>query len=419
MPRRSKLFWERVASIPWLTAPWPVWRQVGTGFALIEPYLRQTGKVADHLYCERCGCSHRIVPGLRDGWVAVCNCGCEDLPVQETDRVLHELEVGRLLASVGEMFPLQVRPERLGGAWLVGRGSRSRDGQPLNLIICPSDRSSVITPSATAVLRAGLIPCLFASQSPRFSEIESLLPPGSRACLLAELITVSDGGFGPGLLAKQLLAGWTDDSSSSERCGGPQYALRKDGRIWTIVFQGKSASWKDEKGISYVAYLLKNPPSEPIHGAKLAARVSGYADISELSLGRDDSASRRAVEEEAKECAAVLQDDGASELEREEARGRLEELARIRNQVTKRPQTNAERTVRAVRKALQRLHEQLASQKGDDGTPHPVLVPFADHIERYLLNPSARYSGRRNSRVRAGVAGGFTYEPPDGVTWAD
>jgi len=201
--------------------------------------------------------------------------------------------------------------------------------------------------------------------------------------------------------------------------GGPRYRLQNGGGIWKIIFEGRAAEWKDEKGLHYVAYLLKNPPEEPIHGVKLAARVFGYADIPERSLGKEDASSQRAIEKEARELAALLTGGDASELVKEEARERLEELARIRQQAGKRPETSAEKTVRAVRKAIQRLHRDMAARKDEQGKPHPVFVPFAEHVRRHLLTPSARYSGPRGARVRAGVAGGFTYEPPEGVVWSE
>jgi hypothetical protein len=65
------------------------------------------------------------------------------------------------------------------------------------------------------------------------------------------------------------------------------------------------------------------------------------------------------------------------------------------------------------------LHDRLASSKDGDGRPHPVFRAFAEHLEKHLLIPSSRYSGRKGARTVAGVAGCFTYEPPDGVAWAD
>ena len=79
---------------------------------------------------------------------------------------------------------------------------------------------------------------------------------------------------------------------------------------------------------------------------------------------------------------------------------------------------HAENLVRAVRLAIGRFHKHLVAAMDGQGRTHPVLGPFADHLARHLIAPSARYTGRVGSRTRAGVAGRFTYEPPDGVKWA-
>ena len=198
---------------------------------------------------------------------------------------------------------------------------------------------------------------------------------------------------------------------------GPRYALRIEAGIWKIVFDGRSAEWKDEKGMQYAAYLMKSPPAEPIYGTKLAALVFGHADVPELSLGKDGPASQRAIETEARDLAAVMASGSATEMEKEEARQRLEELSRVRKEAGRRPESNAEKAVRAVRKSIQRLQKKLAARKDGQGKPHPVLAPFAEHLEKHLLRPSARFGLRKRGRVRAGVAGCFTYEPPEGVRW--
>jgi hypothetical protein len=46
-----------------------------------------------------------------------------------------------------------------------------------------------------------------------------------------------------------------------------------------------------------------------------------------------------------------------------------------------------------------------------------VLRAFGEHLERYLWAPSGRGRHGRKAAVRAGLAGRFTYEPPDGVKW--
>ena len=266
---------------------------MGTALDVIKPYLRRTGRTAEHLFCERCGCSHRIVPGVRDGWVAVCDCGCADLPVREIDRILHELDFGRLLARVGEMFPLQVRPERLGGsgAWLVGCGSRRSDRQPLNLVLCPSDRSSVIMPAATAVLRTTPTACLFASQSPRFADIESLLPPGSRACLLADVIELEHGFFQPGTLARRVFGDWPEDPPADARAGQPSGTLEIRGyrnsrvgarpyrlRLWRCWFEGRCFDLPEILGSELLVRVLEANGRE-IHADRLRYAVEGEPEI--------------------------------------------------------------------------------------------------------------------------------------------
>src|SRR6266851_1322948 len=53
----------------------------------------------------------------------------------------------------------------------------------------------------------------------------------------------------------------------------PHYALRKGFGFWELTFDGQSAVFKHEQGAFYVAYLLANPPPEPIHGLALALKI--------------------------------------------------------------------------------------------------------------------------------------------------
>lgn len=88
------------------------------------------------------------------------------------------------------------------------------------------------------------------------------------------------------------------------------------------------------------------------------------------------------------------------------------QLAEFQTRHARRSKSNAENLVRAVRRAITRLHAHLAGAKAKDGTPHPVLRAFAAHLAKYLLTPSARYSGKVAAKARSGLAGRFTYEPP-------
>src|SRR5712671_1537384 len=66
---------------------------------------------------------------------------------------------------------------------------------------------------------------------------------------------------------------------SSNRAKGqvrPAYSIRKHIAFWAITFNGHRACFDHEQGAYYVAYLLLNPPDEPIHGMALEVKSMAY-----------------------------------------------------------------------------------------------------------------------------------------------
>jgi hypothetical protein len=116
--------------------------------------------------------------------------------------------------------------------------------------------------------------------------------------------------------------------------------------------------------------------------------------------------------------AAVLEDEREIEPVKAEARREWEEIADFLRQNSWRSRDSAQKCVRAVSMAIQRLHTHLARARDAEGRPHPVLQAFARHLHEHLLFPSGR--GRRpgGMRVAGALAGCFTYEPPPGVVWS-
>jgi len=202
--------------------------------------------------------------------------------------------------------------------------------------------------------------------------------------------------------------------------------------VWALTFEGRTAEFKHEQGAFYVAWLLLHPPSQPVHGLDLAARIPaiyrrhlGLAEISapaagksapmesharlqERNLGLDDAQGLRAVLRREKELQAILDDSDASEPEKAEALRELEAICDFQKRHGR----------RAVRAAIARFHQHLRAATDARGNPHSVLVPFAAHIEKHIIIPSARYAVKGGPRGRTGVAGCFTYEPGEGVRWA-
>ena len=195
--------------------------------------------------------------------------------------------------------------------------------------------------------------------------------------------------------------------------GGPRYGLRKESRGWALVLDGRPAMLPGWKGLDYVAYLLVKAPGEAIHGIELGERVCGDAVIEgQRNLAADDEESFEGMRRAKRECQGLIDDADSSEAEREEARAemvRIEEWARKHMRGT---EGGEQKQVRAIRQAIRRVLESLEESKDE------VWRLFGEHLDRHLWKPSGRSRGGRSARVRAGLAGRFIYEPPDGVKWS-
>ncbi len=203
------------------------------------------------------------------------------------------------------------------------------------------------------------------------------------------------------------------------------YALRRGLDTWEVTFAGQRDSFSDEQGAAYVVWLLLHPQSEPIHPVALtleARHKPGHtpssADvIQERNLGLDDAEAVRNLRLQAREYAAVLEDESASKSAKAHARQQRDEIREFLRKTSWRTQTSAQKCARAVTKAIKRLHRRLAAAKDAEGRPHPVLQAFARHIEKHVLAPSGRSGGHGGARSRGSASGCFAYEPPPGVVW--
>jgi hypothetical protein len=206
---------------------------------------------------------------------------------------------------------------------------------------------------------------------------------------------------------------------------GRRYALRRGLGFWELTFEGRQAIFKHEQGALYVACLLLDPPSEPIHAVALAlkaremdSQAPGSVEVlQQRSLGLDDAEAVRALWRRQRELEAVLEDDRESEPVKAEALRELEEITEFLRKSPWRSRGGAERCVRAVTRAIKRLHARLARAVDAKGLPHPVLRGFAQHLHAHLLVPSGRGGGCARAQAGSGSAGCLTYEPPRGVIW--
>src|SRR5438105_9449815 len=97
----------------------------------------------------------------------------------------------------------------------------------------------------------------------------------------------------------------------------PRFALRKDLGFWQLTFKGRQAVFKHEQGAFYVAYLLLQPPQEPIHGLALAIKVRSIYDksfavpdiIQQRSLRLDEAEAVWNLRRKQHELEAILEDE--------------------------------------------------------------------------------------------------------------
>jgi len=222
----------------------------------------------------------------------------------------------------------------------------------------------------------------------------------------------------------------------------PRYALRKGAMgAWELIFEGQRATLKPELGIEYVAFLLANPPEEPLPGLVLAMRVdppsraepcateiedpvSGAmvvvgrdAIVQERSLALDDGEVLQGLWREQRKLEAILEDRGVSETIKAEVRQDLEAIHEFKEKNRWRSKDNTIKTANSVGRAVMRFYQQLANATDYSGAPCPVLRAFAAHLKNHLLIPSGRSGPRGGDRCTA-PAGCFTYLRPEGVVWA-
>jgi hypothetical protein len=214
--------------------------------------------------------------------------------------------------------------------------------------------------------------------------------------------------------------------------------LWKGHKVWTLVFQGKRESLLDERAVSLVEYLLKNPPDEPIHATELEARVDGVpvigrftgidraTGISDLAggvggviheaTGKKLTGGVGAIlKKKLADLSADMENPTLTASQREEAKGERDALLKANargGRVTGAASQSAER----VRKALNRFIAELKKAEGRKGKPNAVLRAFGEHLDRHLRLPSMGAKGRAGASGRPGC---FTYEPPTGAVWKD
>jgi len=234
-----------------------------------------------------------------------------------------------------------------------------------------------------------------------------------------------------------------------------RYMLHKEAAGWRLVYDGQVVTLKEERGLLYVAYILKHPDESTILAASLPNKIASIrakcarppeavqnnrlADIEDVgpednpilhsaplagaqTAGIDPADMLEFKKLQAKKLAyerTIAEKEPSSQACRE-AKVLLDKIETQMDHLTGLVSGKSGKIVRAVQRAVKRFIKNLEAAKDEAGQPDPVCQAFAKHLTEHLLIPSGRFAGpsRRHKAASQGTAGRYTYEPPSGVIWS-
>ena len=439
------------------------WRlQAGNDFAFVQHYLGATTRLAlDYPCVNDPGCRNRHkLSELDDGrWLACVPAGlgpCRAVPLTRDDLWIQELDAARFGGDAARALGFTPAPATKAvatapKAFRVGTSTETQS--PVFLLVCPSQGQLLanlqgvagscgepfIVLAPTAQVRSELAGSFLQRERCAFIALDSCLAPNGAGFQLTSPVRPILDRFAmqaaPASIAKA-----ESGKRKAETNASPRYSLRKGLGCWELVLDGRRATVDDVRGVHIVAYLLRNPPPERIHAvdleklvwaqgfvgetsSPLATESAAELDEQHLTVRSEPSGQTRSADDnellkrEVRELLDIIRDETLPAAEREDARDKLGEISRAMSG-SKGISRDAAQAVERVRKSILRLQEQLASTMDEHQQPHEVLRAFAEHIRKYVIVPSARFTKSKTSRNQAGVAGTFTYEPPPGVKWS-
>lgn len=182
---------------------------------------------------------------------------------------------------------------------------------------------------------------------------------------------------------------------------------------WALVLDGSLATLPLWRGLDYIAHLLLKAPGELIHGKDLGAWAGGHVEIDgQRNLAADDAESFEGKRKAKQACQRILNGPDSNAAERKEAQAEMADIEAWASKHMRGTEAGEQKQVRAIRQSIRRGLENLEQSKDE------AWRAFAQHLDKHLWKPSGRSRGGRNARVRAGLAGRFVYEPPEGVKWS-
>lgn len=199
-----------------------------------------------------------------------------------------------------------------------------------------------------------------------------------------------------------------------------QAALRRDGPVWTLSFESRTANLKDSKGLRHLAVLLASPGRE-VHALHLVrALEGGTAPARAIGPMTDDHIDRLVVESDPFGDAGVALDDRA----KAEYKARLDELRSDLDEAES--WGDPERATRA-RAEIDALTEQLSAAVGLGGRDRKVSSASERarwSVSRAIRSALARIREQHPSlgehlarTVHTGTFCSYTPDPRAPISW--
>jgi hypothetical protein len=192
-----------------------------------------------------------------------------------------------------------------------------------------------------------------------------------------------------------------------------RFSLRNDSGFWELTFAGYPAVLKQNPVLFYVAYLLSNPPNQPLSGPALASRVWAQfcnnrdfnRDLRWLTRHFAEAGAAKVLRKKQRQLEAIID----SPYETPEVKNEtLKELVLVYDLQATLALASPEPELTFLKNmgtGFRILIEDLATAVDFYGRPHEILQAFGRHLLLYLIIPSIR------------TGGSFIYERPAGVTW--
>jgi hypothetical protein len=186
------------------------------------------------------------------------------------------------------------------------------------------------------------------------------------------------------------------------------FSLRRCHEVWQVVCEGDQDFFGHTRGMNFINHHLKHP-GEAIHPVALLAQLQGQEPVQQRWVGLDDQDATDGYLRRMNDLRALIKAEQTSSGKRKVAEEELAQLEQADDYIYHRTFDKAARAAKSVRQAMNRYISLLGEARDELGRPHPVLVRFAAHVQKYLLEASL---------AKDVPTGRLVYEPPAGVRWA-